>query len=86
MIGDDCVSNRFRFIGVREDGRLPAPVCLAACLSAFAVCLSTLTTRQHVLADVFGGVFLAEAAWRLAGFRLFQEWYSRLVQKTIFRV
>ena len=35
--------------------------------TAAAVCLSTLTTKQHVIVDVIGGIALAEAAWRVAG-------------------
>ena len=37
--------------------------CLCA---AVAVCVSTLTLRQHVLLDVAGGILLAEVCWRLA--------------------
>lgn len=33
---------------------------------AVAICISTLTTRQHVLVDVFGGILLAEACYALA--------------------
>ena len=32
-----------------------------------AIAISTLTTRQHVLADVLGGALLAAAAWAVAG-------------------
>lgn len=34
--------------------------------AAVAVCVSTLTLRQHVLLDVAGGILLAEVCWRLA--------------------
>ena len=37
-----------------------------ALCAAVAVCVSTLTLRQHVLLDVAGGILLAEACWRLA--------------------
>lgn len=37
-----------------------------ALCAAVAVCVSTLTLRQHVLLDVAGGILLAEICWRLA--------------------
>ena len=37
-----------------------------ALCAAAAVCVSTLTLRQHVLLDVAGGILLAEVCWRLA--------------------
>ena len=37
-----------------------------ALCAAVAVCISTLTLRQHVLLDVAGGILLAEVCWRLA--------------------
>lgn len=38
-----------------------------ALVMAVAVCLSTLTTRQHLLLDAAGGILLAEFCWQLAG-------------------
>lgn len=37
-----------------------------ALCAAVAVCVSTLTLRQHILLDVAGGILLAEVCWRLA--------------------
>ena len=37
-----------------------------ALCAAVAVCVSTLTLRQHVLLDVAGGILLAEVCWQLA--------------------
>ena len=37
-----------------------------ALCAAVAVCVSTLTLRQHVLLDEAGGILLAEVCWRLA--------------------
>lgn len=36
------------------------------CVLAVAICLSTLTTKQHVVPDVIMGIALAEVAYRLA--------------------
>lgn len=35
-------------------------------MAAIAICISTLTTRQHVLADIFGGIGAAELSWLAA--------------------
>lgn len=61
-----CMVSWLCFAGVRGDRGLPLWSRAGACLFALAVCLSTLTTRQHVAVDVLGGVLLAEACWRAA--------------------
>jgi membrane-associated phospholipid phosphatase len=33
---------------------------------AILICISTLTTKQHVIVDVIGGVTLAELTWQLS--------------------
>lgn len=40
---------------------------LAIAVFSLLVCLSTLFTRQHLLADVFSGIALGEIAWHLSG-------------------
>lgn len=62
-----CMVSWLCFLGLRDDSRLSSRYRTGAGLIALAVCLSTLTTRQHVIIDVFGGVLLAETAWRVAG-------------------
>lgn len=53
--------------GIRRNRRVPLPWRIAALLMAVAVCLSTLTIRQHVLMDVVGGILLSELSYWLAG-------------------
>ena len=57
---------------VRSQKAIPLWYKLLSVLMALAVCLSTLTMRQHVLADVFSGVLLAEVSYQLTAlvFRL----------------
>lgn len=38
-------------------------------LMALSVCISTLTIRQHVIADVIGGIVLAEFSYRIVAFK-----------------
>lgn len=54
---------------------------------AVLVCISTLTTKQHVLVDVIAGVLLAEvlvdvSRWRGWGGRL-RRWFTALDEKLL---
>lgn len=63
-----CLVSWFCWIGVRKAKEIPAVYRYFSLGMAVAVCISTLTTRQHVIADVFGGVLLAEGCYAVAGF------------------
>lgn len=69
-----CLVSWFCYIGLRGRKEIPVWYRGASLLMAIAVCVSTLTTKQHVILDVAGGILLAEAcfwigkkqpAWRL---------------------
>lgn len=60
-----CLVSWFCFIGVRGRRDIPKWYQAVSFLVAIAVFVSTLTTKQHVLADVAGGVFLAEVCYFL---------------------
>lgn len=59
-----CLASWFSFIAVRENEAVPRWYRRSSLGFALLVCLSTLTTKQHVLLDVFGGVLLAEVSWQ----------------------
>ncbi len=61
-------------------GKRDVPFALRATgfLLAAAVCASTLTVRQHVLADVIGGIVLAEICWTLCALPALRGLYGRL--------
>lgn len=59
-----CLTSWFSFIAVRDNPRIPFWYRCLSFLFAAAICVSTLTTRQHVLADVLAGAALAEASCR----------------------
>lgn len=66
-----CLSSWFCYIGIRGQKDIPRWYRCFSCLMAFAVFISTLTTRQHVLVDVFAGALLAEFSYwfvRKSGF------------------
>ena len=54
-----CLTSWMCFIGIRGQKSVPLFYRVFSCVMAIAVFISTLTTRQHVLVDVAGGVLLA---------------------------
>lgn len=59
-------------------GRKKVPVCALCTLGSLAVFLSTLFTRQHVLADVLGGIAVAEIGYWVSRIRPLTAAYGRL--------
>lgn len=77
-----CLESWICFAGLRTNKALPGAVRWGSLIFAVLVCISTLTTYQHVWADVVAGVLLAElmvdlARWRHFGGRL-QRWFTAL--------
>jgi membrane-associated phospholipid phosphatase len=62
-----CLTSWFCWIGIRRRAEIPRWYRRFSLWMAAAVFLSTLTTKQHVLLDVAGGVLLAEGSWWAAG-------------------
>ncbi|MDO4622249.1 MAG: phosphatase PAP2 family protein [Eubacteriales bacterium] len=59
-----CMVSWFCWIGMRKRKEDCSPFFRYGTLVfSLAVCVSTLTTKQHVLADVFGGILTAELAY-----------------------
>ena len=79
-----CVIAWLCWTGIRGNRDVPIGMRLFSLLMAVAVCLSTLTTRQHVIPDVAGGILLAEfgyfAAGRLGVDRLYGAFADRLLR------
>ena len=62
-----CLVSWFCFIGVRGKKNIPKWYQAASCLMAIMVFISTLTTKQHVVVDVIGGIILAECSYWVTG-------------------
>ena len=62
-----CLDSWLCWAAVRGRRDVPARVRWLFLALALAVALSTLTTRQHVLADAVSGLTLGELCWLLAG-------------------
>lgn len=62
-----CLVSWLCWIGVRNRKDISMIYRYFSLAAAIVVCISTLTTRQHVIADVAGGVLLAEICYYAAG-------------------
>lgn len=61
-----CFVSWLCYIGVRKNKKIPAWYRIFSLVFALAVCVSTVTLKQHVLIDVFAGVALSEVSYLLA--------------------
>ena len=71
-----CLVSWLCWIGVRKRKDIPVLYRYFSLAMAVAVCISTLTTRQHVIADVVCGVALAEVCFILSGYTKVRGYYS----------
>ena len=71
-----CLVSWFCWIGVRKRKEIPCIYRYFSLIAAVAVCISTLTTRQHVIYDVVGGILIAEGCYFLSGFLRVRRLYS----------
>lgn len=62
-----CLVSWFCFIGVRKNRAVPRWYRAVSFVLFLAICVSTLTTRQHVLVDVLAGTILAELSYQIVG-------------------
>lgn len=70
-----CFVSWMCYIGMRGDARYSLQYRIFSCLFAVAVCISTLTTKQHVFIDVIAGIVLAEGCFALTKRMIKQEEY-----------
>lgn len=61
-----CLVSWYCFVGLRNCKGIPAWYKCFSLFMAIMICISTLTTKQHVIIDVLGGVMLAELTWKLS--------------------
>ena len=81
-----CLIAWLCWAGIRGNRQVSLPWRISALLMAVLVCISTLTLRQHVLADVFGAVLLCEICWQLAGIPALRGLYGRIVDRLLRRL
>lgn len=76
-----CLVSWFCYIGIKDRADIPAGYKRFSCIMAVLVCLSTLTTKQHVLADVAAGILLAQVCFRLGKLPSVHRPYARLIDR-----
>lgn len=76
-----CLTSAFCVIAVRDNERVPKWYKSVSFLIALSICVSTLTTRQHVLVDVIAGVALSELSWLIVDKIGFAKWYMDIILK-----
>lgn len=76
-----CLCSWLCWAAVRGRREVPAPWRAFSLVFALAVAASTLTTKQHVLADAMAGLALGELTWQAAGRTGLGQRYRRLWTK-----
>lgn len=72
-----CLESWICWAGLRTNRKLPGALRWGSLVFAVLICISTLATRQHVIADVIAGVALAEGMVQLARAKNFGERFRR---------
>lgn len=76
-----CLASWFCYIAVRGNKKIPAWYRGFSLVFAIAVCISTVTTKQHVFVDIPSGILVAELGYYLTekiGFRrVFQNFFEK---------
>ena len=74
-----CIASFLAAAGISGEKDIPAWYRCFSWLMAGAICISTLTTKQHVMADVIGALLIESAAYGIAARTAIQNSYSRMV-------
>ncbi len=78
-----CLVSWFCWIGVRRRKDVHIAYRYFSLLMALAVCVSTLTTKQHVVADVISAIALAEICYLIAKSTKINRFYSLLINRLL---
>ncbi len=78
-----CMIAWLCWAGVRGNKEVSLLWRAAAFVMAVAVCISTLTIRQHVLVDVFGGILLSELCYALTSLPALRAPYTALADRLL---
>lgn len=74
-----CLTSWFCYIAIRKNLKIHSPYKVFSLIYALCVCISTLTTKQHVILDMIGGVFLAEFSYYFVYKVNFVNVYERIM-------
>lgn len=76
-----CLTSSFCFIAVRKNEAVPVWYRITSCFIALSIYISTLTTKQHILIDVFFGIAISEVSYLSAKKSGFSKWYMNFIRK-----
>lgn len=80
-----CMASWFSYIGIRKNQKIPSWYRRLSCIIAVTVFFSTLTLKQHVIADVVAGAALAEITYFVSrhtnGYLVYMRIFERLGDK-----
>ena len=74
-----CLNSWLCWVGVRKDKTVPLVYRWISFILAVTICITTLTTRQHVIVDVISGVLLAEVSYWITGLEKVRNTYGSFV-------
>ena len=75
-----CLVSWLCWVGIRREASIPKVYRYFSLIMAVAVCISTLTTYQHVIVDVIGGILLAELAYHITANRKIADLYWQFIK------
>ena len=78
-----CMSSWLCFIGIRRRKDISLTLKCLSCIAALAIFVSTLTTKQHVIADVVAGALLAELSYLAAKIPVLFKAYGRFISRLV---
>lgn len=82
-----CLESWLCFIGIRNRQGTPGWYQAFSCIMAILICASTLLTKQHVIVDVIGGVFLAELCFYVGKMspvlKVYGVWMDKINKKVL---
>ncbi len=76
-----CLMSWLIYLGVRDTPNAPRGAKTGLLAFALAVCVSTLTMKQHFIVDVFAGVAVAELCYRLAQTQSVMRVYAKAADR-----
>lgn len=72
-----CLCSWISFIAVRSNKSIPKWYRVFSLVFALLVCVSTLTTKQHVIVDTFAGIIVAEGCYQFTKATEFYKFYEK---------
>ena len=80
-----CLTSWFCYIAVQDNKNVPRWYRCFSLVMALLICVSTLTTKQHVIVDVVAGVFLARVCFFATAKTKFDALYQKAVTRCFTR-